>query len=1210
MIRKSFMMFIVLLLSLGSVPGNFIQPASGVNAEGIQQLEVPAGYIPIYSAEDLDTVRTNLSGKFIVMNDIDMTKATVENGNFYNKGLGWIPIGTEPTPFTGIFDGNGHKIIGMKQSIKSDQVIHGGLFGYVKNGKILNLGMENSSIIVENTSLDSTTSKAYAGGIVGYGYNITITDCYNTGSVTAQSLFDGFAGGIAGYVTSTYNAVSTIINSYNNGVIKAKTDAGGIAGEVSRTQFSNVYNHADLNEPGSKYTGGIVGSMHTNSSVVDSYNTGDIEYQSRGGGIVGYASNSSINNTYNEGHLSSKVSSTEGGGIVGYGSVVTIAKSYNKGNISSTAQYSYGGGIASTLQSRSSISDSYNTGDVTVESYASGIAATMHSSVISQVFNTGTISGRFAGGVISYSSSTILDSFNIGTLKGSSDIGGIVAIARTGTSIKNTYNMGKLVSTSSYSSPEIGGIVGENEGTIENSYFNDKASIGVGRGTTEGTYKVSFEQLKDAATYQGFDFASVWILNTESAFRFPALTTVPTAESERSIDVALTSLPKKIQYIEGEQLDVAGAKLEVKTNHGNTKEVEVKKEMVTGYDPTWPGNQSINVTYDGLTATFNVSVKAKHTVTFVDYDGTELKQEEVVDGQSATAPVLPVHEGRSFIGWDKNFSNVRDNLYVTAQYRVHEYTVTYRDEESVLFTQAYKHGDTVKVPEQPTKEGYAFIDWYKEPDFQTLYSFSEPIRSDMAVYAKFAKIPEVAKNIVVKPGLDYLKVNWNSVGGADGYSIWWTTSPSEYFNGNYINDADASQYTIGGLDPEETYYVKVTAYRIVDGRQIDSAESQLVSTRTGLSGVTFPKAAAAGADKMKLTWIKSPEATGYEIFRAETSNGTYSKVTTITETYKEDYLNTGLIPGKTYYYKIRAYREMNGSTYYSPYSSVISARTVLEGTTAKAAVAGFDKVKLTWAKSPEATGYEIYRSESSTGTYSRVTTITNNSTVNFTNSGLVTGKRYYYKIKAYKTIAGKNYYSSYSSVVYATPALAVPTTKATSAGYNKVKVSWTLVSGAQSYDIYRATSPTGTYSNIKTITSGSTSSYINTNLTIGRTYYYKVRANRVVSGKKVYSTFSKIISAKPVLAAPARISLGKVSNTSIKISWYKVSEATGYEIYRSTSKTGTYTKIKTITSASISSYTNTSLARGRTYYFKVRAYKVVNGKKIYSSYTTVAYYKI
>src|SRR5690606_18486201 len=99
-------------------------------------------------------------------------------------------------------------------------------------------------------------------------------------------------------------------------------------------------------------------------------------------------------------------------------------------------------------------------------------------------------------------------------------------------------------------------------------------------------------------------------------------------------------------------------------------------------------------------------------------------------------------------------------------------------------------------------------------------------------------------------------------------------------------------------------------------------------------------------------------------------------------------------------------------------------------------------------------------------------------------------------------------------------------------------------------------------------------------------------------------------SAKPTLAAPAKATAAKASTTAIKTTWAKVGEASGYEVYRAASKAGTYTKVKTLTSVSSLTFTNTGLGKGKTYYYKVRAYRVVSGKKIYSPFTTIVYSKL
>ena len=89
-------------------------------------------------------------------------------------------------------------------------------------------------------------------------------------------------------------------------------------------------------------------------------------------------------------------------------------------------------------------------------------------------------------------------------------------------------------------------------------------------------------------------------------------------------------------------------------------------------------------------------------------------------------------------------------------------------------------------------------------------------------------------------------------------------------------------------------------------------------------------------------------------------------------------------------------------------------------------------------------------------------------------------------------------------------------------------------------------------------------------------------------------------------AAPT-VSVKKISSGKITVSWKKVTKASGYQIYRSTSKTGTYKKIKTIGSGSTISYTNSGLSKGKKYYYKVRSYSKVNGKTVYSPFSSIKY---
>ena len=161
----------------------------------------------------------------------------------------------------------------------------------------------------------------------------------------------------------------------------------------------------------------------------------------------------------------------------------------------------------------------------------------------------------------------------------------------------------------------------------------------------------------------------------------------------------------------------------------------------------------------------------------------------------------------------------------------------------------------------------------------------------------------------------------------------------------------------------------------------------------------------------------------------------------------------------------------------------------------------------------------------------------------------------------------------------------------TSAG--KPKISWSKVDGATKYYIYRSTDG----KNYKQYTSTTKTSYTNTSTTIGTTYYYKVKAAKVVNGKNVYSVYSNVKSVKCVPAAPV-VSISR-SNGKPKLTWKAVTGADKYYIYRSTDGK-TY---KQYTSTTKTSYTNTGAASGKKYYYKVKAVAVVNKKNVFSAYS-------
>ncbi|WP_413307005.1 cell wall-binding repeat-containing protein [Bacillus sp. 1P10SD] len=588
----------------------FLLQPSDASAEEIAPhlTEVPEGYIGIYSISDLNKVRENLSGKYILMNDLNLTGPTSEGGELYNNGTGWTPIGSKTAPFTGTLDGNGFRIIGLHINMETTQNDYAGLFGYANSAQILNLGMDSSSIKIDNQSTDSSTSNAYAGGIVGYGYDITITNSYNTGSIQAISLFESYAGGLVGEVETSYNKTSTITNAYNKGEVNAKTYTGGIAGNVTRTNITQTYNTGNISPAsnGSKYVGGIVGYGYY-ATITETSNSGQINYGTYGGGIAGYLSSSKIDISDNTGDLNSTINFSTGGGIAGSITSTTISHSKNKGKISSLPDYSNGGGIVGAAKGNSSIVKSYNQGDVTVGSSGGGITGEMYNSIVVQAYNSGNIKGFYTGGINGYASSTtIKESYNIGMINAKCYSGGIAGDVTTST-IQNSYNVGRV--STSYWNCSNGAIAGEFEGNLLNNYFLDNMSNGVGTGSAEGTFKKTLEEMKSPSTFSGFDFTTIWTTGQNSQYHFPELAGMELAGLESVVKIEMKSLPEKLNYIQGEDLDLTGASITAFSNFGNTFDKNVTMQMVDSYYKNEARTQQPRVTYEGLSVYFTVTVE-------------------------------------------------------------------------------------------------------------------------------------------------------------------------------------------------------------------------------------------------------------------------------------------------------------------------------------------------------------------------------------------------------------------------------------------------------------------------------------------------------------------------------------------------------------------------------------------------------------------------
>ena len=237
------------------------------------------------------------------------------------------------------------------------------------------------------------------------------------------------------------------------------------------------------------------------------------------------------------------------------------------------------------------------------------------------------------------------------------------------------------------------------------------------------------------------------------------------------------------------------------------------------------------------------------------------------------------------------------------------------------------------------------------------------------------------------------------------------------------------------------------------------------------------------------------------------------------------------------------------------------------------------KPQLTWAAVDGAAKYEIYRSTQQSTGFTLLGTTTSTS---YVNTGAAVGKTYYYKVRALNVDGAAGAYSSTVSGAAKAVAPAAPTVTMTYSDGGKPKLTWSAVSGAASYRVYRSESRGTGYSLLGTTTS---TSYVNTGAAVGKTYYYRVKAVNS-AGTSAYSNIVSGTARTPAPAAP--VLKGGTSSASGKpqLTWAAVNGAAKYDVYRSNSADGTFSKVG---STDKTTYVNTGAVKGVTYFYKIRA---------------------
>jgi fibronectin type 3 domain-containing protein len=336
--------------------------------------------------------------------------------------------------------------------------------------------------------------------------------------------------------------------------------------------------------------------------------------------------------------------------------------------------------------------------------------------------------------------------------------------------------------------------------------------------------------------------------------------------------------------------------------------------------------------------------------------------------------------------------------------------------------------------------------------------------------------------------------------------------------------------------------------------------------------------------KQTLTWTGGGSGISYEVYRATSKSGKYTKLVTVEDnTWVDDSASVG----KTYYYKVRAVYEADTSVV-SGYSNIVSAAAKCAAVDLTVNTGSTGKPVLSWNKISGAKKYEIHRSVNG-GTFKKLTTTTKTT---YTDTKATAGAECTYKVKALGSSSKYNGGFGETGSCYVTLAAPALTAKVDTAS-GKPTLSWKKVTGAAGYAIYRSVNG-GEYQLLTTVTGVS---YKDTATSADNQYSYYV----ITLGKaEVFNSAASATKTVTVAVGQPKLSGTVNANGKPVISWTAVDDAVSYKVYRATSSSSS--KFKTpIVTVTDTTYVDETVAAGKTYYYKVVAVGA-NSESVMSAY--------
>ena len=340
---------------------------------------------------------------------------------------------------------------------------------------------------------------------------------------------------------------------------------------------------------------------------------------------------------------------------------------------------------------------------------------------------------------------------------------------------------------------------------------------------------------------------------------------------------------------------------------------------------------------------------------------------------------------------------------------------------------------------------------------------------------------------------------------------------------------------------------------------------------------------------VQLSWDEVEEAQGYSGYRrVKGTEGWKWYAKALTNSYVDEKAQTGV----RYEYTVRGFCQGESERIFTQYGNTMSAVTKLEIVDFTAKPLNYCSVQLSWEKTAGATQYDVFRRTSSSETWKWLKRVSAN-TLKYVDKTAQTGVNYYYTVRAQRVTSQRRVVGKYRTDVRAKAVLNTPGIGA-KVNDDQIRVTWGKVAGADGYHITRKVGDGQFewYCN-------RTSLYLDDkNVEQTKAYTYRIAAYRYVNGRKVWSekrASSQIVVPpdKPVVTVASK------SKSAVQLKWTKNSKADFFYVYRLDN--GKWSRIGTV-KAGTYQYKDTTVKRGKTYKYRVRAGAKVNGKNYYSVY--------